>query len=235
MNSALASPLTLPTPQAPIPLPALHQRAYEEIKRLIVSGEFPPDTFLSERQLAQRLGMSKTPVHIALKRIEAEGFVAISPQQGIFVRGLSPADILDQYELREAIEGFVVRRLAGRLEPGQAEALRRSLHEQESALQNGDLARCLELDADFHLLLASLLGNRQILSSMEQLHARIRLVILRVASRCHERFEESVAEHAAIVGHIVRGDAGAAERALVEHLEAGKRQILSRDPRLAST
>ena len=69
-------PATLSPPPAP-PATAngsssLHQHAYEEIKRLIVTGEFPPDTFLSERQLAQRLGMSKTPVHIALKRIEAE-------------------------------------------------------------------------------------------------------------------------------------------------------------------
>ena len=152
-------PSTLSQIPAAAPVSPLHLRAYEEIKRLIVSGEFPPDTFLSERQLAARLGMSKTPVHIALKRIETEGFVVISPQQGIVVRGLAPADILDQYELREAIESFVVRKLAGTLDAPRVALLRQSLSEQEAALRGGDFARCLELDAAFHLLLASLLGN----------------------------------------------------------------------------
>jgi DNA-binding GntR family transcriptional regulator len=222
---------TPPTPALASPAngcSSLHQRAYEEIKRLIVTGEFPPDTFLSERQLAQRLEMSKTPVHIALKRIEAEGFVAISPQQGVVVRGLSPDDILDHYELREALEGFVARRLAGRLDPTGAAALREAIAAQEKALGKGDLARCLELDADFHLLLARLLGNRQILSAMEQLHDRIRLVILRVGTLHRERFEESVREHAEIAGHLLAGEPEAAEVAMIEHLEAGKRRILLR-------
>jgi len=219
--------IILPLPaDSPTPLP-LHQRAYEEIKQLIVSGEFPADSFLSERQLAQRLGMSKTPVHIALKRIEAEGFVLISPQQGIVVRGLAPSDILDHYELREAIEGLIVRKLAGRLDETQTTALQCSIREQEASLRSGDLARCLELDAAFHLLLASFLGNREILATMEQLHDKIRLVILRVSSLHRPRFEESVHEHSIIVDHLLSGNAVEADRALLEHLEAGKRQILA--------
>jgi DNA-binding GntR family transcriptional regulator len=217
--------LPLPTePSAPLPL---HQRAYEEIKRFIVSGEYPPDSFLSERQLAQRLGMSKTPVHIALKRIEAEGFVLISPQQGIVVRALAPSDILDHYELREAIEGLIVRKLAGRLDQRQTSTLQRSIQEQEDALRNGDLARCLELDAAFHLLLASFLGNRLILATMEQLQDKIRLVILRVSSLHRPRFQESVHEHGIIARHLIQGETDAAHQALIDHLEAGKRQILT--------
>lgn len=223
----MSDTITLPlVAESSIPLP-LHQRAYEEIKQLIVSGEFPADSFLSERQLAQRLGMSKTPVHIALKRIEAEGFVLISPQQGIVVRGLAPSDILDHYELREAIEGLIVRKLAGRLDDQQTADLQRSLREQEEALRSGDLARCLELDAAFHLLLASFLGNRQILATMEQLHDKIRLVILRVSSLHRPRFEESVREHGIIARHLIRGEAQEAQQALLDHLEAGKRQILA--------
>jgi len=223
----MSSPLTLLLPAEPSTALPLHQRAYEEIKHLIVSGEFPADSFLSERQLAQRLGMSKTPVHIALKRIEAEGFVLISPQQGIVVRGLAPSDILDQYELREAIEGLIVRKLAGRLDERQTVSLQRSIREQEEALRSGDLARCLELDAAFHLLLATFLGNRQILATMEQLHDKIRLVILRVSSLHRARFEESVQEHGIIAGHLISGKAREAEQALLDHLEAGKRQILA--------
>src|SRR6185437_11004753 len=60
----------------------LKERAYEEIRRLIVSGRLAAGTFLTERQLAAQLGMSKTPVRSALERLETEGFVRISPQQG---------------------------------------------------------------------------------------------------------------------------------------------------------
>ena len=99
---------------APPPV-RLQSRAYAELRRLITSGEFPPGSFLSERQLAAQLGMSKTPVHVALERLEADGFVTISAQQGVVVRGLGVEDIVDHYELREAVESWVVRRLAGRL------------------------------------------------------------------------------------------------------------------------
>lgn len=223
MSVSVDSPELLP-PDTALPL---HLRAYEEIKRLIVSGEFTPDSFLSERQLAHRLDMSKTPVHIALKRIEAEGFIRISPQQGIVVRGLAPSDIIDHYELREAIEGYVVRKLAGHLDANQITIIESSLLNQEAALKSDDLSRFLDLDTDFHLLLASFLGNALVLSMMEQLRDKIRLVIVRVVSLHRARFEESVVEHRCIATHLIEGDAGAAEAAIVHHLKQGKRQILS--------
>ena len=80
----------------------LKERAYDEIKRLILTGELNPGTFLAERQLAARLGMSKTPVRSALERLESEGFISISPQQGAIIRDLSLDEIADQYEIRTA-------------------------------------------------------------------------------------------------------------------------------------
>ena len=69
--------------------------------------------------------MSKTPVHVALERLEAEGFVSVSPQQGIVVRDMSIQDIVEHYEMRQAIEAFVVSKLAGKLGPEQLSRLRR--------------------------------------------------------------------------------------------------------------
>src|SRR5262245_53005652 len=93
----------------------LKEQAYAEIKRQILGGELPPGTFLAERQVAARLGMSKTPVRSALERLESEGFVSISPQQGAIIRDLSVPEIADLYEIRMAIESFVARSLAGKL------------------------------------------------------------------------------------------------------------------------
>jgi DNA-binding GntR family transcriptional regulator len=220
----------MPTPtlsQGAASATRLQSRAYAELRRLIVSGEFPPGTFLSERQLASQLQMSKTPVHVALERLEAEGFVTISAQQGIVVRGLSVEDILDHYELREAIETYVTGKLAGRLNQNQQAQLRESLRQQEAALSARDVAALMDLDARFHLLLMSFLGNHQITATMEQLRDKIHQVILRVTSVDHNRLHESVEEHAKIVDALVQGDAAAASRLAVDHLEAGKQRILN--------
>ena len=82
----------------------LADRAYDALKTSLRSGAYPPGSFLSERQLAARLGMSKTPLKSALVRLEQEGYLRISPQQGIVVREPSIQEVSDLFDLREAIE-----------------------------------------------------------------------------------------------------------------------------------
>ena len=212
---------------ASAPNSRLQTHAYRELRRLIVSGEFPPSTFLSERQLAAQLGMSKTPVHVALERLESEGFVTISAQQGIVVRGMSVEDIIDHYELREAIESWTVRRLAGHLNALQIEELQLNLTHQHRALAENDLHTLMHLDERMHFLLASYLGNREILSSMERLRDKIHQVILRVTDTDRARPAESTAEHEAIITAVITGQSDLAAQLMTEHLEAGKRRILN--------
>lgn len=205
----------------------LQSHAYAELRRLIASGEFPPGSFLSERQLAAQLGMSKTPVHVALERLEAEGFVAISAQQGVVVRGLSVEDIVEHYELREAVESWVVRRLAGRLKSAQVEELRTHLSLQRKALAEHDLLELMRLDERMHRQLATYLGNREIISTMERLRDKIHQVILRVTSTDRARPAESTAEHEAIISAVIEGDGDKSAELMIAHLEAGKRRILN--------
>lgn len=206
---------------------SLQTRAYAEIRRLIVSGEFPPGFFLSERQLAAQLGMSKTPVHVALERLEAEGFVVISAQQGIVVRGMTVDDIVDHYELREALESWVVRRLAGRLSPEQKHELEVNLRQQHEALEAWDMAKLMHLDEQLHYRLCSYLNNREIMSTMERLRDKIHQVILRVTETDRARPASSTSEHQAILEALFEGDGEKAARLMTEHLEAGKRRILN--------
>src|SRR6266567_4439531 len=92
----------------------LKDRAYELIKQRLLNNDYPPGSFLSERQLAENLGMSKTPIKGALERLESEGFITVSPQQGIVVRELSVHEIADQYEIRGVLESYTLRSLAGK-------------------------------------------------------------------------------------------------------------------------
>jgi len=205
----------------------LKDRAYVELKDRILRGDFEPGTFLSERQIASWLAMSKTPIRAALEKLESEGFVTTSPQQGVLVRELSIHEIADQFEIRAALETFVARNVAGRVTAEQRVQLEDNLRAQKAALRDGAIRDTVQLDADFHILFCRFLGNREILKVMEQLRERIHRVILRVDTQNPDRLPASYTEHRAIADAVLRGDGAAAARAIEEHLEFGKQYLLS--------
>jgi DNA-binding GntR family transcriptional regulator len=205
----------------------MKERAYEEIKHRLLNDDYPPGSFLSERQLAENLGMSKTPVKAALERLESEGFIAVSPQQGIVVRELSVHEIADQYEIRAALESYTLRTLAGRLTPDQVARVRANLKAQARLRGTGGVEKGVELDAQFHAQFAEFLGNREILRVIAQLREKMRRVVTQVFRLCPARFDTSYVEHAAIAAAVIGGDGARAAELVVRHLELGKRLILS--------
>ncbi|QDU92816.1 GntR family transcriptional regulator [Lignipirellula cremea] len=205
----------------------LQQRAYEELKRWIQETTLEPGAFLSERRLAAELGMSKTPVKAALVRLEAEGFVLVSPQQGIVVRELSVHEIADQFEIRRALETFVLRAVAGKLNAAEADRVQENLRLQEQAAASREIGQAVELDADFHAMFCEFLGNQEILSVMARLRDRMHRVISRVLEQDGERIETSRHEHQAIAAAVLQGDAERAVQAMEEHLNYGKQFLLS--------
>lgn len=205
----------------------LKDHAYERIKQQLLNNDYPPGSFLSERQLAETLGMSKTPVKAALERLEAEGFVSVSPQQGIVVRELSIHEIADQYEIRAVLESYVLRALAGKLTPHQVAEVRANLQAQVRLRGSGDVAKGVELDATFHIQFVEFLGNGEILRVIVQLREKIQRVVTQVFRLCPARIDTSYDEHAAIADAVIGGDGPRAAELLVRHLELGKRLILS--------
>ena len=221
---APSGPATLATDP---PRGSMKERAYEEIKRRLMSGDYPPGSFLSERQLADKLGMSKTPIKAALERLEAEGLIAVSPQQGIVVREMSLQEIADQYEIRAALESFTMKTLAGRLSPEQVKRLRANLDAQAKLRGGGELAKGVELDAAFHTMFPEFLGNQEIIRVVGQLREKMQRVLTQVFRLCPNRIDTSYAEHEAIAQAVIAGDGSKAADLIVAHLERGKRLILS--------
>lgn len=206
----------------------LKDRAYDELKRLILTGTYPPGTFLSERQLAAQLAMSKTPIRAALERLAAEGFVAVSPQQGIVVRERSLHEIVDLFDLRIALETFVVRRLAGQLPAAGAGRLRVNLAAQDECAHDGDLARAAHLDAQFHLTLCECLDNHEITTTLAHLRDKLDRTIYTILSRDAGRVSDSYKEHMGIVEAIVAADRELAATRMERHLTWGKTFLVSR-------
>jgi DNA-binding GntR family transcriptional regulator len=226
----------------------LKERAYDVLKRRILDDDYPPGTFLAERRLAEELGMSKTPVKAALERLELEGFICVSPQQGIVVREFSVHEIADLYEIRAALESYTMRLIAGRLSEAQVARLRANLAAlkkigsqaepgnqwggAEPGNQKGrDVSSAVVLDAEFHILFTRFLGNREFLRVMEHLRHKMHRVITKAFHLNPGRIDTSYEEHKAIVDVVIAGDGRRASKLIESHLEKGKQLILERGQR----
>ncbi len=208
--------------------PLLKDQAYARLKELIKTGEAPSGTFFSEKRLSSLLGMSKTPIRAALERLEAEGFVITSPRQGAVVRGLSLKEVVDLFDLRFALETFVVRHLAGRFNEPHTRRLKENLEAQLLCAETGDVDRYTQLDTDFHVAISEGFGNQEIVQVMWHLRDKLYLLILTVIRQNPTRMRTSTEEHSAIVDELVDGDSERAAAAMSKHLEYGKQFLISR-------
>lgn len=205
----------------------LKDRAYADLKELIQTGIFPPNTFLSERQLAEQLQMSKTPIRSALEQLELQGLVAVSPQQGIVVKDLSVREITDLFDMRCAIEPFVASRLAAdKLSPDQYSRLALNLRQQLAAATSGDARAATRLDFEFHTLLASFLDNRELLAWLARCFDKLYRSVLRINQLSRGRLLKSQQDHAAIAAAIKSEDAAEASQAMTNHLRYGRQFLL---------
>lgn len=205
---------------------SLKEQAYLRLRDLVLSGEMAEIPFLSERKLAQRLGMSNTPVRSAVERLEQEGILTIGPQKGIAVRELTDREIRDHYEIREAVEVLVVRKLAGRLTTDQLSELRANVDAMEARLEAGEMHEFITLDGDYHLLLAACAGNADVEQLLLRLRNRIFRVITRVIQHVPHRLRPSVDEHRRIIDLLERGDADGAAAVMSDHLRLGLQALL---------
>lgn len=206
----------------------LKDRAYEALKTLILQEVFPSGSFLSERQLVARLDMSKTPIRAALERLESEGLVSVSPQQGILVREISVHEVVDIFDVRIALEQFAMQRLAGTLSLDQQAEIEKNLKAQEHALKMGDVSVFTDLDAAFHLMLCSFLGNREVVHVMRRLRDRLYRIALQVLRHDVDRIRTSYEEHREIFVMLMKSDGQRASDLVGAHLAYGKQVLISR-------
>ncbi len=204
----------------------LKSLAYERLKSDIVEGLFVPGSFLSERRLVEQLGMSKTPIRAALERLEGEGYVRVSPRQGIVVREPSFREVSDQFEIRLALERYVIEALAGSLSTSQIRELRGNLQRQRQAAARDDLRESIRLDSEFHIALCRFHGNQEIVTTMLRLREKMTWVIGLVFKQNDGRMIPNLREHEAIAKALIAGDREEAVARLRSHLNYGRQSLL---------
>jgi DNA-binding GntR family transcriptional regulator len=190
--------------------------AYRRLRDALVDLTIPPGAALRENDLAQRLGVSKTPIREALVRLERDGLVELTPYRGARARSYSAHDLREIFELRELIEGECVRRAAQRSSTLDQARLAANVRESEEALRRGSMEEVARLLDEFDELLLGQLHNRFLADLIDRvgLHLR-RIGRLAVSPR---RFSASVEQHRAVCDAIAQRRPALADRLLKEHL-----------------
>jgi DNA-binding GntR family transcriptional regulator len=202
-------------------------QAYIALRRAIVGAELEPGRRLSENQLAELIGVSRTPVRDALARLRDERLVAIVPQLGTFVTPISEEAVADATFAREALEGAAIRLAAERAQPADLEALNANLEEQELAREAGDLARFDVLDEDLHRQLCDLSGHGIAWTLSRRVSGHLGRV-RELGLRDPDLLATVLEAHREIVEAVGANDADRAEARLRAHL----RRVLSTLPAL---
>jgi DNA-binding GntR family transcriptional regulator len=200
------------------------QRVQDVVRDAIVRLEFPPGMAIDKAALCARLGVSRFPVSEALGRLAAEGFVDILPQRGTRVARIDMGDCRQAMFIRRALETEAIREIAPRADAALLAGLERNLREQEAVLANENSVRFHELDLELHDLLLTFLGFDRVKSACET--ARGSLDRARLFMCTPERKVSTYREHEAIVIAVKRHDAGAAVRAMAEHLDAVMNELV---------
>lgn len=192
--------------------------AYSRVRRMILSGELAPGSRVTVRPLADRLEVSPTPIRTALAALERQGLLEIHEHRGYFVPNLGRDDMLEIYELREAVDSIASRRAAQSDSRADLIAVLESLLErQRRCVDEDDIDAYAELDVMFHEAIWHGSGNRRLVSVSDNLLGQVRIGN-NISARAPGRLESALTEHSAIVEALRQGDARAAESATRHHV-----------------
>jgi DNA-binding GntR family transcriptional regulator len=192
------------------------QGAYRRLLDDIRSGTLAPGARLRETDLAERLGISRTPVREAIRQLETDGLVVHLPRQGATIRRLDHAEVVELYEMRAVLEGTGAR-LAARAASDIELAELAALNDELEQAPLGDAAR--ELNRVFHRTLIDAARNRFLIKSMSALQKTL-LILGPTTLADPDRAMSAVAEHGALLGALRSRDGAAAEAAMRAHVEA---------------
>jgi len=202
--------------------PTLKTMAFDVIRESIIDGTLKPGEVYSEQLLATELGISKTPVHDALIKLQIRGFISILPQRGFQIKILNRKDIRDLYEFRDALERAVIRHVAPKITASQLEACRPFLIGMD---QFDNTLSFLQNDMNFHFYMAELTANPQIINALEEIWD----LCLWVGYGSLEQkggTENVTSEHMEIFKVLVQHDVVTAEKLIAKHLQSTLERVL---------
>ena len=195
---------------------SLSDQVFEHLEENILSGVYQRGDIITEMQLCQELGVSRTPIREALRRLFQEHLIEDTPK-GTMVLGITPKDFKDMSEIRLRIEELAVRGFIKNATADDLKALNEAVDFQEFYLARDDIDQLKALDGRFHEMIYSGCGSMILRDTLAPLHKKIQQY-RRNALRTPERAAHSVREHRAILEAIQQKDADLAAERMKQHI-----------------
>ena len=203
---------------------SLADQVYERLENDIIQGIFPRGEVLTELKLVERLGVSRTPIREALRRLEQERLIA-DTGKGSMVLGITEDDILDIMNIRQQIEGLATYYATVNMTPEGREVLSHIVDLQDFYFSKGDLEHLRQVDDEFHDTICRLSKRTVIYDTLSPLLRKTRRY-RRQAMQDAERNKKTMKEHRAIYEAIMSGNAELAQQLATEHIAEAKVHML---------
>ncbi|RXT54847.1 GntR family transcriptional regulator [Bosea sp. Tri-44] len=207
----------------------LRERIYEEIVRLIVSGDLPSGVSIDEKSLTEKLQVSRTPFREAIGTLAKEGLIEIRPYRGFFVRSFSRKEIEDLYELRKTLECFAVELAVPRMSDRDIAQFERILDEAVAALRRRDMATYGARDKEFHETIAEHSDNAALIETLARLALQIQLCRT-IANENSDLAERAAQERDEILAAFKARDIPRAAALMRLHISDVQEAVLARFP-----
>ena len=205
--------------------PALSEMAHKAIMGMLISGEMGPNEVVTERQIALQLGISRTPLREAVRRLEGERFLERQRTGALVVRALPVEEFMHILNVRRLIEGEAARLAAGRVPREEFERLRSRIGEALSLPDDVITPEFALSDRDLHSLIATACGNPVLQQIIADLKMRTSMFKF---GRLPSRRKKVCAEHLAIIDALIAGDADASQKTMQDHVDQVRLTILAR-------
>lgn len=204
----------------------LREVVSEALREAIVSGILKPGERLMEIQLAEELGVSRTPIREAIRRLELEGFLVMVPRRGTYVADLSIKDINEVFEIRTALDVLAAGLAAERITEEELEDMERLLVQIGEFIEAGDAERIVEADGQFHDILYQASRNDRlvgIISNLREQFTRFRSISMAYPGR----IKNTLDEHRRLVEAIAQRNPELAQQCAREHMENAEQTLLN--------
>lgn len=212
----------------------LRELVFETLRDAIITGKLTPGERLMEIQLAEELGVSRTPVREAIRKLELEGFLVMVPRKGAYVAGISMKDVVDVFEVRAALEALAAGLAAERITEEELDQLERSIVSISEVSDGGNLEVVVERDTGFHDIIYKASRNEKLVQFIINLKEQIQR--FRATSLAQPgRTKMALEEHKQIVEALSERNVELASELARQHIENAENSMLECIKKLKET
>ena len=204
---------------------SLAKMAYETLRKSILEGQLKTGEIYNEMAIAKDLQISRTPVREALLELSAQGLVSFLPRKGVVIKHFTKRDVKEIFEVREAIELFVVEKVSRNHQSFDLNTINVIFKRQESAAQKDNPQQFIQADRDYHIRFCELAGNGRLVNILNNNRDMIQLMGIQALTRAG-RYDEVVAEHKEVIEMAAQGKVAGAIKAMKYHLDQSRKAVL---------